>query len=102
MSRNILLFYLTAASLINIVNAQVDPEDIAYETDVTRRGSTAGAMLEIGVGARAEAMGGAFVAIAEDPSALYWNPAGITKLKNCLFKSPKQTGLLILTLMLWI
>jgi len=82
MSRNILLFYLTAASLINIVNAQVDPEDIAYETDVTRRGSTAGAMLEIGVGARAEAMGGAFVAIAEDPSALYWNPAGITKIKK--------------------
>lgn len=28
-------------------------------------------------GARSFAMGGAFTAIADDPSALYWNPAGI-------------------------
>ena len=30
-----------------------------------------------GVGARAEGMGGAFVAVADDASAVYWNPAGI-------------------------
>jgi hypothetical protein len=30
-----------------------------------------------GVGARAEGMGGAFVAVADDASAAYWNPAGI-------------------------
>ncbi|GIX05737.1 MAG: hypothetical protein KatS3mg115_0140 [Candidatus Poribacteria bacterium] len=33
--------------------------------------------LNLGVGARAEAMGGAFVAVADDPSALYWNPSGL-------------------------
>ena len=81
--RNHLIFIsIVAINVISILNAQFDPGDIAYETDVNRRGSTAGAMLEIGVGARAEALGGAFVAIAEDPSALYWNPAGITKIKS--------------------
>lgn len=30
-----------------------------------------------GIGARAEGMGGAFVAVADDATAVYWNPAGI-------------------------
>src|SRR4029453_2854832 len=30
-----------------------------------------------GIGVRAEGMGGAFVAVADDASAVYWNPAGI-------------------------
>ena len=30
-----------------------------------------------GIGTRAEGMGGAFVAVADDASAVYWNPAGI-------------------------
>jgi hypothetical protein len=30
-----------------------------------------------GVGTRADGMGGAFVAVADDASAVYWNPAGI-------------------------
>jgi hypothetical protein len=39
-----------------------------------------GSFLEIGVGARALGMGGAHVAIADDGSAFYWNPAGIASL----------------------
>jgi hypothetical protein len=35
--------------------------------------------LKIGVGGRATAMGDAFVAVANDVSALYWNPAGLTQ-----------------------
>ncbi|MBD3414465.1 MAG: hypothetical protein GF421_08560 [Candidatus Aminicenantes bacterium] len=35
-----------------------------------------------GLGARAVAMGGAFVGLADDYSAVYWNPAGIALVKN--------------------
>jgi hypothetical protein len=43
-------------------------------------GTTAAPFLGIGMGARAGAMGGAYVANAQGPSALYWNPAGITQM----------------------
>jgi hypothetical protein len=42
-----------------------------------RVGTSSGNFLRIGMGAKAVAMGEAFVAVADDPSALYWNPAGI-------------------------
>ena len=45
-------------------------------SQVTKTGTTAAKFLSIGVGARANAMGGAFTSIANDASALYWNPAG--------------------------
>ncbi|MBU0518367.1 PorV/PorQ family protein [bacterium] len=38
--------------------------------------------LKIGVGARAEGLAGGFVAIADDPSCLYWNPAGMVKMRG--------------------
>jgi hypothetical protein len=38
------------------------------------------AMLRMGVGARALAMGGAYVAEASDASAGYWNPAGLAQI----------------------
>ncbi len=43
--------------------------------------ATAGAQfLEIGVSARAVAMGGSFTSIADDASAVYYNPAGMTQI----------------------
>ncbi len=41
----------------------------------------AGEFLTTGFGARALAMGGAFVSIADDASAIYWNPAGLARLE---------------------
>ena len=38
--------------------------------------------LTTGVGARALAMGGAFTALADDATASYWNPAGLTQLER--------------------
>jgi hypothetical protein len=40
-------------------------------------GTSAANFLKIGIGARAQGMGGAYVAQANDATALYWNPAGI-------------------------
>ncbi|MCF7804136.1 MAG: PorV/PorQ family protein [Candidatus Marinimicrobia bacterium] len=44
-----------------------------------RAGTSSFPFLKIGVGARAAGMGEAFVGIADDASALYWNPAGIAQ-----------------------
>ncbi|RMH71626.1 MAG: hypothetical protein D6675_06335 [Gemmatimonadetes bacterium] len=41
--------------------------------------------LKIGVGARAVGMGEAFVAVADDPTALYWNPAGLVNVEGKAF-----------------
>ena len=82
----LLIFFLF---IIENLQAQVTE----YKTDVSRRGTAAGAMLEIGVGARAEALGGAFVAIADDPSALYWNPASIVKIPNFSVQASKTEWL---------
>lgn len=47
-----------------------------------KSGTTAAQFLKIGVGARAMAMAGAYVAQADDGYSLYWNPSGLTKLQN--------------------
>src|SRR5512140_1471702 len=44
-----------------------------------RAGISAYQFLQIGVGARGVALGETFTAIANDASALYWNPAGLTQ-----------------------
>ncbi|MEX2604216.1 MAG: PorV/PorQ family protein, partial [Gracilimonas sp.] len=49
---------------------------------VSKAGTTAAEFLKIGVGTRATGMGGAFVAVSDDASALYWNPAGIAGLEK--------------------
>lgn len=53
-----------------------------FRENVSKRGTTAASFLEIGVGARALGMGGAFTAMADDPSTMYWNVAGISKLNQ--------------------
>ena len=59
---------------VNKINAQLFP---------TRGGQRAGIstaqFLKISVGSRATAMGDAFIAVANDASALYWNPAGLVQ-----------------------
>lgn len=49
---------------------------------VSKAGTTAAEFLKIGVGSRATSMGGAFVAVSDDASALFWNPAGIAGLEK--------------------
>jgi hypothetical protein len=55
-------------------------QQLTLSQQVTKVGTTAGTFLSIPVGARAIGMGGAFVAVASDASAMYWNVAGIANL----------------------
>jgi len=45
-------------------------------------GTSAANFLKIGMGARAQSMGGSYVAQADEVTALYWNPAGIVNIKG--------------------
>jgi hypothetical protein len=45
-------------------------------------GTVGAQFLKINVGARATGMGGSFTAVADDASAVYWNPAGISRLSG--------------------
>jgi len=47
-----------------------------------RAGTASGTFLKIGIGARATGLGESFVAVANDPSAIYWNPAGLASIQR--------------------
>lgn len=49
---------------------------------ITKVGTTSAQFMKLGVGARAIALGGTFVAQANDLSALYWNPAGLSNING--------------------
>jgi len=70
-------------ALILLVTASTAPAQGTRE--VSKRGTTAAPFLLIAQGARAMSLGGAFVAIADDPSAMYWNPAGVADLHGFNF-----------------
>lgn len=53
---------------------------LGFAGGVTKVGTTAAGFLSIDVGARAVSMGGAYVAVAEDATAMYWNTSGIARI----------------------
>lgn len=55
-----------------------------YVEDVTNAGTSAAAVLQIGVGARAQAMGNASAAVSRDVTSLYWNPAAAAMLEGAV------------------
>jgi hypothetical protein len=65
----LLLQHMLKAQLMPVLGAQ-------------RAGTASAQFLKIGVGARAGGMGESFVAVANDASALYWNPAGISQFES--------------------
>ncbi|MBN1352143.1 PorV/PorQ family protein [candidate division KSB1 bacterium] len=58
---------------------------LAEKWTISKNGTAAMPFLKIGVGARAVAMGEAFAAVANDATALFWNPAGIAQIKRYQF-----------------
>ncbi len=63
----------TAATVVAVVVAGLGPGAIAAE----RPGLVS---LELPIGPRASGLGGAYVSVVDDPTATYWNPAGLTRL----------------------
>jgi hypothetical protein len=63
--------------IVTAVHAQLVPN-----LGGQRAGISAFQFLKIGAGARGVAMGEAFVAVANDASALYWNPAGLSQMSE--------------------
>ncbi|OGU13940.1 MAG: hypothetical protein A2X61_16480 [Ignavibacteria bacterium GWB2_35_12] len=45
-------------------------------------GAAGAQFLKIGIGARANAMGGAYTAVCNDLTSMYWNPAGLADIKT--------------------
>jgi hypothetical protein len=68
--KSISLLMLTLVILANTAHAEVD-FDYLHGSD-----------LGMGIGARAVSMGGAFTAVADDASAVFWNPAGLSQLTD--------------------
>ncbi len=50
--------------------------------NVHAKGEAGAQFLKMGVEAKACAMGEAFVGVADDATAIYWNPAGLTQIKS--------------------
>ncbi len=76
--KSIALKILSALVLISSMTfCQTD-----FVSNVSKKGTTAAPFLSISEGARATAMGSAFVGVADDQSAFFWNPAGLAKLEG--------------------
>jgi len=68
-----IVIFLGGGLLVNAVSAG---------DRLTNRGTTAASFLEVGIGARSMGMGGAYVAVAQDAIAMYWNPAGLSRIQQ--------------------
>ncbi len=60
------------AVLVAVIVAVLPPASLA-------QGTSGAQFLGVGIGARAAAMGGAYTSIADDGTALHWNPAGLSR-----------------------
>ncbi|MGA3245399.1 MAG: PorV/PorQ family protein [Bacteroidota bacterium] len=74
--KRLLTVVLLCGSTVLVAHAQSGSQN------VSKSGTTAATFLEIGVGAQAIGMGGAYVSVANNSTALHWNPAGVASLSD--------------------
>ena len=76
---------VVALTLLGLIATALPARDASAAEFFEKVGTFDGQFLKIPVGARATAMGAAFVAVADDASAVYYNQAGVARLsKNVL------------------
>ncbi|MBI9069986.1 MAG: PorV/PorQ family protein [Melioribacteraceae bacterium] len=68
--------------LLLLIMSNITEAQLTANLGGQRAGISTAQFLKIGVGGRATAMGDAFIAVADDASALYWNPAGLVQGKT--------------------
>lgn len=73
----IIIYWICAISLSGLMTLQA-----GLLGNLTKSGTTAAQFLKIPAGTRGIGMGGSGVASVNDVSALYWNPAGMTRLTS--------------------
>jgi hypothetical protein len=66
--------------IIVIVGMLLIVQNYVQAQGVTKVGTTEAGFLGIDMGSRGTAMGSAYVSVANDVSAMYWNPAGIARI----------------------
>lgn len=83
MKKNIYTSALAAMVAIAGITTNVYGQSNAPSGGLFKKvGAAGGQFLKIPVGARANGMAGAFSAVADDLSAVYWNPAGISRVRG--------------------
>ena len=84
MNRSLIAAACVLAGLILPILPAAAQEDTRYSGD----------SLLLGAGARAQGMGSAYVAISDDATAVYWNPAGLSQLgrPELHFQHAEQIG----------
>jgi long-subunit fatty acid transport protein len=70
------------AAVISACLIGAAPAAAQFSLGGQRAGTSSGTFLKIGVGARAVGLGESFVAVANDPSAIFWNPAGLASMQR--------------------
>ena len=76
------LLAITAISILLFTQSAVAQHKEDIQRELNREITLAN---DFGIGARAQGMGGAFIGVANDSTALYWNPAGLSQIKMVEF-----------------
>ncbi len=79
-SLNTALRYVFLLTAVLFLSRPADGQGLLPRLGEQRAGTASLTFLKIGVGARAVSMAGAYVAMANDASATYWNPAGLVQI----------------------
>jgi hypothetical protein len=76
--RNRILMAVLGVAWLNLLSLGT----VQAAKEFEKVGTIGGQFLKIGVGARAVSMGSAFVSVADDATAIHWNPAGIARIQK--------------------